>query len=220
MKRDYTLLIGACGWMHAGWEGGFYPDDLPTDWQLAYYANAWPLALITARERASEAGGQLGQEECDDSLCFVGAWSWQDDPQQAEAEKRALGERYLATLLAVDARMEVGQLEKVLAHWRPAGECVVDFAGEAPGKALLALLRQHDTGWCWRGQGAAEGLDYGRVAIARVGAQNRDAKRLRAIVQTCLAAKQQGDKPGLLLFEGHPPDAEEMNMAEVIAALL
>ncbi len=220
MKRNYTLLIGACGWLHEGWSGSFYPDDLPADWQMAYYANAWPLALITARERTALTASQHGWQECDDALRFVGEWSWQDDPQQAEAEKRALGERYLATLLAVDARMDVGQLENILAHWQCAGEFIVDFSIEPPAKALLEFLKQHDIGWCWRGQGPAQGLDSGRVAIARVGPQCREARRLRTIVETCLAAKPRSDHPPLLLFDGQPPDVEAMNMAEVIASLL
>lgn len=33
----YTVLLGAEGWLHPGWQGEFYPDDLPEDWRLAYY---------------------------------------------------------------------------------------------------------------------------------------------------------------------------------------
>lgn len=33
----YAVLLGAEGWLHPGWAGEFYPDDLPEDWRLAYY---------------------------------------------------------------------------------------------------------------------------------------------------------------------------------------
>lgn len=34
---DYAVLLGAEGWLHPGWSGEFYPDDLPEDWRLTYY---------------------------------------------------------------------------------------------------------------------------------------------------------------------------------------
>ena len=33
----YNVLVGADGWQHAHWQGTFYPDDLPDDWQLSFY---------------------------------------------------------------------------------------------------------------------------------------------------------------------------------------
>lgn len=34
---DYLVYLGAVGWAHAAWQGDFYPDDLPEDWQLSFY---------------------------------------------------------------------------------------------------------------------------------------------------------------------------------------
>lgn len=33
------LLLGTVGWERADWLAGYYPDDLPPDWRLAYYGN-------------------------------------------------------------------------------------------------------------------------------------------------------------------------------------
>ena len=41
-----SLNIGAYGWQHENWSGGFYPDDLPQDWQLTYYSNAFNCVLV------------------------------------------------------------------------------------------------------------------------------------------------------------------------------
>ena len=41
-----SLNIGAYGWKHENWSGGFYPDDLPQDWQLTYYSNAFNCVLV------------------------------------------------------------------------------------------------------------------------------------------------------------------------------
>ncbi len=33
------ILIGSYGWLNPQWPGSYYPDDLPLEWQLSYYAN-------------------------------------------------------------------------------------------------------------------------------------------------------------------------------------
>jgi uncharacterized protein YecE (DUF72 family) len=34
---DYSVLVGAQGWKQSHWQGTFYPEDLPEDWQLSFY---------------------------------------------------------------------------------------------------------------------------------------------------------------------------------------
>jgi len=42
------LRLGAFGWKHPDWRNDFYPDDLPEDWQLSYYANEFSCVLVPA----------------------------------------------------------------------------------------------------------------------------------------------------------------------------
>lgn len=46
--NTYRILIGANGWLHPAWQTTFYPDDLPNDWQLGYYSNEFPIAMMPA----------------------------------------------------------------------------------------------------------------------------------------------------------------------------
>ena len=41
-----NLNLGAVGWDHDRWCGEFYPDDLPREWRLTYYANEYRTVLI------------------------------------------------------------------------------------------------------------------------------------------------------------------------------
>ena len=41
-----NLKIGARGWRHRQWNGLYYPDDLPVEWQLTYYANDFQVVLV------------------------------------------------------------------------------------------------------------------------------------------------------------------------------
>lgn len=34
---NYIVYSGAVGWEHEAWQGDFYPEDLPADWQLSFY---------------------------------------------------------------------------------------------------------------------------------------------------------------------------------------
>ena len=63
------LFVGAVGWDHDGWAGNFFPEDLPPDWRLTYYANEYPLVLVPA---ASWQGASLEQ-----------AAAWADDVADA-----------------------------------------------------------------------------------------------------------------------------------------
>jgi hypothetical protein len=42
------IELGAYGWRHAHWLNTFYPADLPEDWQLTYYSNAFNTVLVPA----------------------------------------------------------------------------------------------------------------------------------------------------------------------------
>ncbi len=34
---EYIVYLGAVGWEHGAWQGDFYPEDMPADWQLSFY---------------------------------------------------------------------------------------------------------------------------------------------------------------------------------------
>lgn len=42
------FLLGAAGWEHPQWTAAFYPEDLPPDWRLAYYAHFFGCVLAPA----------------------------------------------------------------------------------------------------------------------------------------------------------------------------
>jgi hypothetical protein len=46
MADPHRLIVGARGWDHPGWNGKFYPEDLPQDWRLSYYANEFSGVLV------------------------------------------------------------------------------------------------------------------------------------------------------------------------------
>lgn len=41
-----NLQVGAYGWSYDSWIGGFYPEDIPEEWQLDFYSNAYRVVLV------------------------------------------------------------------------------------------------------------------------------------------------------------------------------
>ncbi len=44
--KPFSLCLGARDWEHPAWTRDYYPEDLPTDWRLSYYANDLPQVLV------------------------------------------------------------------------------------------------------------------------------------------------------------------------------
>ncbi|NPA72816.1 MAG: hypothetical protein GXO35_08320 [Gammaproteobacteria bacterium] len=64
-----NLQIGAFGWQHDAWLGTFYPEDLPEDWRLDYYSNAFRTLLVPQQTwQAWALGGAEVLEEVQDAV--------------------------------------------------------------------------------------------------------------------------------------------------------
>ena len=40
------VVVGARGWLHEHWAESFYPEDIPEDWRLGFYANEFNTLLV------------------------------------------------------------------------------------------------------------------------------------------------------------------------------
>ena len=85
------LWVGALEWRHPGWHGLWYPEDLPQEWRLAYYANEFPALLVMVNAGEEEAPEAWSDELPDRfRLLLAGAGA----PALAERAAAALGERF------------------------------------------------------------------------------------------------------------------------------
>ena len=50
MTKQITFTIGARGLQHKGWQGSFYPDDMPEEWRLEFYAHEFHSLLLPTTE--------------------------------------------------------------------------------------------------------------------------------------------------------------------------
>ncbi len=89
-----TALVAAHGWWHPDWVGPFYPDDMPEEWQLTYYANFFHTVVIPAAAWGDDPAAQAAQwrEDVHDKFVFVA-----ETPAPA-AGLEALGDALLGTV--------------------------------------------------------------------------------------------------------------------------
>ena len=86
--------VAARGWDHAAWSGGFYPEDLPAEWRLTYYANEFPAVIVPATAWGEAPAEQARQWYADTPEGF-GFLVEGTPPAGVET---ALAERLVATL--------------------------------------------------------------------------------------------------------------------------
>ncbi|WP_319557995.1 hypothetical protein [Thiomicrorhabdus sp.] len=102
-----NLTLGAKGWQRENWLGTFYPDDMPEEWQLDYYANEFRALLVPFFVWSQWDDEQI--EEIDGALenPFACCFELLDLPdievtRKLESLKTVLGSRAFAVVLRSD----------------------------------------------------------------------------------------------------------------------
>jgi hypothetical protein len=226
--RASGTLIGARGWDHDAWVGGFYPEDLPADWRLSYYANAFRAVLVPADELHRADPDVLGQWTAD----VPEAFGFYLEVSGTLMEALGRGPLLLTELSrAVHGRLcgfvldlvspplpEVRQLERWLAAMVDLGSVSARWMAEAQAGHLLPVLRAQGVGRIWE-PGLALPSEEGAGCVGRLADAPDDVRRLRALVEAFRAWSRPCGQ-ALLYFEGAPRAYRQMEEARVIAELL
>lgn len=117
-STESSIRVGACGWDHAHWQGTFYPDDLPDEWRLNYYANEFSTVLITEdawRSKLEKLDEWI--EEVPEGFLFY-LQSSVDKPPELAQIKAQLGECFAGILSATSTAVMIEFSSKSLREWR------------------------------------------------------------------------------------------------------
>ena len=206
MTPEPRLRIGPCGWDHPGWQGGFYPDDLPADWRVAFLGAAAQAVLVPARTwaDAGPAGCAHWAAEVPDAFRFYLEVDQPDGLAAARSCAAAFGDR-LGGLL----------LRRV-----PAGRAAAMLEAGAGGGAPVSLPAAAGPGPTWRLWADAETLPTaGRVGVLLLGTEGRDLRALRRSLEAFAQARD-GDADLAVLVTDRHPSAARLRELRVLAELL
>lgn len=186
------MKFGTFDWRWPQWNGRYYPDDLPEDWRLSYYANEFETIVLPEdvwRGREAEL------EECLADLPSVFA-VW------LEVRNAAIDD------FPVGVESVVGALLRGTDHpslRSRADLLVATFNDDVPGLAR-----------CWTPRG---GADRDLAPIGIVTAQSVGTPRQ---MRTCIEeiARAADGREGYLILEGTPPPIELLADAKAIAQLM
>ncbi len=198
---DSELFVGAVGWDHDAWAGTFFPDDLPADWRLTYYANEYPLVLVPAAlwQGASPEQAAAWADDVADAFRFFldappGPWRADGAGPRLRACANALGERFAG----------------VLADEPPPGDPVE--------RLFLPRREPRVPGRLYVSRGAAPRRTCDRVLVWEGGRlpdlpERRGA--LEALVQGCARGRD-----AALFIAGSPPSIDGLEETLTLARLM
>lgn len=217
--HNFTLSVGARGWCHRQWAEHYYPDEIPDDWRLAFYANDFHTLLATAQECLDGACDDWADEtgaafslfiECADLSSLERLTPWLQGEQG----------RGLAGLVwqGGDPQSLIKMANKVLALPFPF------FVDENVDQ--LTTWADHGKVNClWRpGRGPLPASFIGAMPVPAVGlvrpADFSDDRALRELAQEFVSACPSGCRQASLFIDGEPPDIQVVQRASIMADLL
>ncbi len=201
------LIVGSVGWDHPGWSEQFYPDDLPPEWRLSYYANEFQMVLLPLDCWLTGNQEQLcaWREDVSDRFDFIldiTGMATGDVNAMAQLDRcqAALGDRLAGVASWVSLAEPVrGRVQSLLG---------------AEARFLAAAtdpLEQEST------VQVASNAAIGCALIP--GDAGRDLKWLRLVMES-LAARFSGASALRLFFAGVPPQVQVMREAVILWQLL
>ena len=68
-KQLADVVVGSRGWLHEQWIRSYYPEDIPDEWRLGFYANEFNTLLVPwAQWSESTEALEEGLEDTDDDF--------------------------------------------------------------------------------------------------------------------------------------------------------
>ena len=68
-KQLADVVVGARGWLHEQWIASYYPEDIPDEWRLGFYANEFNTLLVPWMQwNESIEALEEGLEDTDDDF--------------------------------------------------------------------------------------------------------------------------------------------------------
>lgn len=219
------LVVAARGWRHPAWRTDYYPEDLPQDWQLAFYSNEFRAVVVPAEYWSTVDAVEIvrWQEDTDDDFrFFLEVTDLRTGWEAFSALVSPLAGQIGGVLLhPTHCDADLSQLELSLQRARQLGPVAVILP---PGLDVSPLGRQllddANVNLHWPvGEGQPR-WSAGPLALATANGLARTPREWRTVVEHCLSFGVDSDDVVLMMAGEGAPDVETLRVTTVIADLL
>ncbi len=196
-----NLQVGAYGWDHESWVGNFYPEDMPAEWRLDFYANSFRTILVPQS-----------------------VWSLWDEEQIEEVAEAVEGEfGFYFELKGRPSAEQLSQLAQITKQFHKLAQGIVLFSEESFSEQTLGGLpvtlfskTQRLNGWCWQHEGwSCSGNPCGVVQLL-----TSDAKLQAALLKDFMASLPESNQGAPFIVCDEQLDMTQLNSLKVIGELL
>lgn len=244
-QRDYRILIGAAGWQHPEWANDvFYPDDLPEDWYLSFYANEFPITLVADSqwndmaalehiideiiEQATPGFKCIFELEMTEHL--IGENSESSSAQSnidLRLERLHQVKSFVSGLListdsnAFENESFCDELVSLNNRFKVCLE-LNNSATELELTNIKTFCEQNAMSMCWRGEGEAIVPEGSSIWIARCDS-NQDNKALTQQLKTVIGEQLKREtlsREHIIIIDGTPPKIETIRNANIMMDIM
>lgn len=233
-ERDYRILTGTAGWKHPGWANEvFYPEDLPEDWYLSFYANEFPVVLVPDTQWLTDADIESLVNEIEEQTSTgfkcVFACHWSEtgaakgDAQAGIAERAeklaAVGHTFAGLLIQVAAHaVESPRFSDDIASLSKKFKVCLELSDNMNEKAVSdwrLFCDTHKVSLCWRGQGEVIVADGSPLWVARCNGDQENKAVLQQL-KTIISEQYKHEslsREHIIIVDGSPPKIEVVRNA-------
>jgi len=232
-QRDYRILTGTAGWKHTAWGNEvFYPEDLPEDWYLSFYANEFPIVLLPNDEWLDPASCENLVDETEDQAtdgfkCVLEC-RWVADNKIIERVEQFSAIAHVATTLVLQVNsVDITQTQltndvELLKEKLHVCLDVLDAPSEYEQTEIKQFCDDHAVSVCWNGKGEVVVPDDSPVWIARCSSEQKD-KQIMQQLKSIITEQYKHEtlsREHMIIIDGKPPKIEAVRNAMVMMELM
>jgi hypothetical protein len=231
MANTHTeIFVAARGWSHSSWNGSFYPDDLPEDWQLSYYGNELSAVVVPASEWVNLDYVEIErwvEDVPDEFLFYLEIEDLLTDWGQIAELVKPLRDQLGGILLRpVEVDADLATISANIAAASQLAPVSVLLPDDVePSKAGKSLLKEYGVQCSWNvGHGKPEWMDSdydSPLVVARVaGNKNFTARQWRETIETSLRKGAIKNHTILMMVDSDEPKINDLRTAMMIGEMM
>lgn len=214
--------VGALGWLHESWLGQFYPEDMPLEWRLAFYANEFETVLVPQAQWLD-----LQASEMEDWIAEVGeSFSFFLQCQLAHSRDISLmktnlshdifdHEQIAGLVLTIDKDL------KGVSQFLDEATSVLPVYLSDPDAELTPYADHGKVNPVWRYGQTSSVLGMGKTAIGLLsGSQLADDRELRLALESFSGFCGGSTTQAMLFFTDQELDMDLLGRAKIVSQLL